>query len=203
MPRQESDVARPKQSEPSLDLDRRQLLAATAAVTAAGIVPNAEAVGTTNSAQAVNGAKISLSETPALNVCASTARKIEQVAERNRIREEAALPLLSISKELRKIKNAEIAAEFEEFAAVHRRAVWDEVLGPMRETRGEPNWRPTRLMEGFAFQAQVSKILRKRFEVSETSPNAGSLRQVYLRFVASYETLNFPRQNIFLHGYLA
>jgi hypothetical protein len=116
----ESDVARPKQSEPSLGLDRRQLLAATAVVTAAGIMPNAEAVGTTNSAQAVNGAKISLSENSALNVCVSMARRIEEIAVRNRIREEARLPLLSIPKELRKINSAEIAAEFEEFAAVHR-----------------------------------------------------------------------------------
>jgi predicted Fe-S protein YdhL (DUF1289 family) len=106
-----------------------------------------------------------VSETPAHNVCAGTARKIEEVAERNRIREEAGLPLLSISKELRKIKNAEIAAEFEDFADQHRQAVWDEVLAPVREARGEPNWRPTRLMEGLAYQAQVNRILRKRFEV--------------------------------------
>jgi hypothetical protein len=99
----ESDMARPKQSEPSLSFDRRQLLAATAVVTAAGIVPNADAVGATNSAQAVNAAKISLSGKEALNVCAGTARKIEEIAQRNRIREQARLPLLSIPKELRKI----------------------------------------------------------------------------------------------------
>src|ERR1700730_17253882 len=39
----------------------------------------------------------------ALNVCASTARKIEEVAERNRIREEAGLPVLSIPRELRRM----------------------------------------------------------------------------------------------------
>jgi hypothetical protein len=160
----ERDMARQNQSEQSVSLDRRQLLAATAVVTAARIVPNAEAAGA-DPAQAINAATISLSENSALNVCASTARKIEEVAERNRIREEAGLPLLSISKELRKIKNAETAAEFDEFAAVHRRAVWEEVLAPVRVARGEPNWRPTRLMEGFAFQAQVNRILRKRFEV--------------------------------------
>jgi hypothetical protein len=51
MPRWEGDVARPKQSEPSLGLDRRQLLAATVVVTAVGIVPNAESAGATNPAQ--------------------------------------------------------------------------------------------------------------------------------------------------------
>jgi hypothetical protein len=180
-------MARRNQSEPSLSFDRRQLLAATAAVTAVGFVSNADAVGAINSAQAVNAAKISLSGKEALNVCAGTARKIEEIAQRNRIREQARLPLLSVPKELRKIKNAETEAELELFSAQHRQAVWDEVLARVRVARGEPNWRPTRLMEGYAFQAQVSKILRKRFEVSQTSPNAGSLRQVYLRFVASYE----------------
>ena len=94
-------MARQKQSEPSLGLDRRQLLAATAAVTAAGIVPNAKAAGTTNSVQAATVTKAWVSETPALNVCASTARKIQEIAARNIIREEAGLPLLSVPKELR------------------------------------------------------------------------------------------------------
>jgi hypothetical protein len=96
-------MARPKQSEPSLSFDRRQLLAATAAVTAAAIVPNAQTVE--NSAQPVNAAKIPVSETSALNVCAGTARKIEKIAQRNAVREEAGLPLLSVPRELRKIRN--------------------------------------------------------------------------------------------------
>lgn len=41
------------------------------------------------------------------------------------------------------------------------------VLGPMREAKGEPNWRPIRWMEGLAFQAQVGKSLRERFELSQ------------------------------------
>jgi hypothetical protein len=80
-------------------------------------------------------------------------------------------PYCRFQKELRKIKSAEIAAEFERFSAQHRQGVWDEVLGPTREARGEPNWRPTRLMEGLAFQAQVGKVLRERFKVAQTSPN--------------------------------
>jgi hypothetical protein len=161
---QESDMVRPKQSEPSLSVDRRQLLLTAAAVTAAGIVPNAEAAGAANSVQAVNAAKISLSGKEALNVCAGTARKIKEIAARNRIRQEAALPLLSIPRELRRMKNVEDAAEFEEFADLHRQAVWEEVLAPVREARGEPNWRPTRLMEGLAYQSRVSRILRERFK---------------------------------------
>jgi hypothetical protein len=165
-------MARPKQTEPSLSgVDRRQLLVTAAAVTAAGIVPNAEAVAATNSAQAVSAAKIPALENPALNVCASMARRIEGIVARNKIRKEAALPLLSVPMELRKIKNAEIAANFEQFAHLHRPAVWEEVLGSTRKAKGEPNWRPTRLNEGYAFQAQVGKILRERFEATRTSPN--------------------------------
>jgi hypothetical protein len=104
----ESDVARGNQSKTSIGLDRRELLAATAVVTAAGIVPNADAVGATNSAQVVNAARVSLSGNEALNVSTSTARKIQEIAQRNRIRQEAALPSLSIPRELRKIKNAEV-----------------------------------------------------------------------------------------------
>jgi hypothetical protein len=160
-------MASPKQSVPSIGLDRCQLLGATAVVTAAGIVPNAEEAGPANSAEAANAAELPVPIIPPSNVCAGTARKIEKIAQRNRIRAEAALPLLSIPRELRKIKRVEIAAEFEDFADQHRQAVWDEVLGPTREARGEPNWRPTSFMEGLAFQAQVSSILRERFELSQ------------------------------------
>ena len=98
-----------------------------------------------------------------LNVCAATARRIEEIVARNRIRAEACLPLLSIPKELRRMKEADDATEFERFAAHHRQAVWDEVLRPVREAKDEPTWRPTRFMEGLAYQARVSKILHERF----------------------------------------
>jgi hypothetical protein len=164
-------MVRPKQAEPSLSFDRRQLLAATAVVTAAGIVPNAKSAGATSSAQAVKVTKIPASDVSALNVCAATARRIEEIAARNIIRAEAGLPLLSVPQELRRMKQITDAMAFEQFADQHRQAVWDEVLGPVRETRGEPNWRPNGLMEGLAFQAQVSRILRERFKVAQTSPN--------------------------------
>jgi hypothetical protein len=103
----------------------------------------------------------------ALNVCAETAQKIEEIVARNIIRAEAGLPLLSIPRELRRMKEVADEAAFEQFADRHRQAVWEEVLGPVRADRGEPNWRPIRWMEGLAFQAQVSSILRERFELSQ------------------------------------
>jgi hypothetical protein len=76
------------------------------------------------------------------------------------------LPLLSIPKELRRMKETDDAAAFETFAAVHRGAVWDAVLAVKREARGAPHWQPTDWMEGMAFQSEVGRILRQRFERS-------------------------------------
>jgi hypothetical protein len=143
----EGDMAPPLQSELGLGLDRRQLLAGTAVVTAAGIVPNVEAAEVVNSGEAASGPKTWVSENSALNVCAATARRIEEITARNKVRNEAGLPLLSIPRELRRMKQAADAVEFEEFAAMHRQAVWDEVLAPGREARGE-DWRPQGLMQG-------------------------------------------------------
>jgi hypothetical protein len=170
MKQQEGYMAKPIQSEPGLRLDRRQLLTSSAAIAAAGVVPSYEQVEAANPAELGSAA-----ETPAWNVCAATARRIAEIAKRNRIREEAGLPLLSIAKELRRMKTAEEQAEFEAFAAVHRRAVWDEVLAPERKRRGQPDWRPTSFMEGLAFQSQVNKMLREQFKARATTSSVISL----------------------------
>jgi hypothetical protein len=140
-----------------LTMNRRQLLATVAAIPMSGIVPPQV------SADAVPVPSIPTSEPSPLNVCAATARRIEEIAARNRIRAEACLPLLSIPEELRRMKMVDDATEFERFAARHRQAVWDEVLRPVREAKGDPTWRPTGWMEGLAYQSRVSKILRERF----------------------------------------
>ena len=164
-------MAKPKQSEPSLSLDRRQLLGSAAALSI-GNIPGAEAaVEATTSGPAVIVAEIPTSDSPAWNICAATAQKIEEIVARNVIRAEAGLPLLSVPQELRRMKQVTDAMAFEEFADRHRQSVWEEVLAPVREARGEPNWRPTRLMEGLALQVKVSRILRERFKVAQTSPN--------------------------------
>jgi hypothetical protein len=105
-------MAKQRQSEPGVSLDRGQLLVTvTAAVIVAGAVPNSTAQ-VTNSAEAVNATTIPASETLALNVCPATASRIEEIAFRNRIRAEARLPLLSIPKELRRMKQAADLADF-------------------------------------------------------------------------------------------
>jgi hypothetical protein len=144
-------------------MNRRQLLATVAAIPMSGILPPQV------SADAVPVPSIPTSEPSPLNLCAATARRIEEIIARNRIRAEACLPLLSIPKELRRMKEAADATEFEEFAARHRQAVWDEVLATTREARGEPNWHPSGWMEGLALQAEVSSALRQRFERSRNA----------------------------------
>jgi hypothetical protein len=155
-------MARTKQSESGLSIDPRQLLASAAAISI-GNIPGVQAAEVSNSSQAASVAKIP-TKAAARNVCAGTARKIEEIVARNIIRAEAGLPLLSVPQELRRMKMVADAMAFEEFADLHRQAIWEEVLSPVREARGDTKWRPTRFMEGLAFQTQVGKILRERFE---------------------------------------
>lgn len=140
-------------------LNRRQLLGSAAGLVIVGVAPSIDVSEGADSAEVAAPA-----DTPVvLNVCPATAARIAEIAARNRIREEAGLPLLSVARELRRMKNAADAAEFEVFAARHRTAVWDEVLVPERDRRGQSDWRPTSFMEGLGYQAQVSRILRQRF----------------------------------------
>jgi len=151
-------------SEFGLSLDRRQLLTTAAAVvTVAGIVPTRPTEIATPPAAAINLAPVQVSDASALNAYASTARRIEEIIARNRIRAEACLPLLSIPKELRRMKEAADTAEFEAFAAINRQSVLEEVLAPMREAKEQPNWRPIGWMEGLGFETRDSKILHERF----------------------------------------
>ena len=143
-----------------LNIDRRRLLAAGAAVATAAIAPGAGSVGAAL-ADTVQLPALT-PEAPPLNVCAATARRLKGIARRNEIRREAKLPPLSVVKELRRIKRQEELEEFERFEAVHAEAVWQEVLKPRREAEGDPNWRPS-WMEGVSYQTQVNKILRQKF----------------------------------------
>jgi hypothetical protein len=165
MPIQEGYMAKPSQSELIAALNRRQLLGSAALIAGTGVVLGIERAGAAEEAELLNAASVPLAETPAWNVCAITARRLEEIARRNKVRAEAGLPLLSIPKELRKMKEAADGAEFEAFAAVHKRAVWDEVLRPVRVAKGDSNWRPTSFMQGLAFQAKVSKVLHERFKI--------------------------------------
>ncbi len=121
-------MAKPTQFE---GLDRRQLLALSAGVAVSSIVPETQSVQATSPAVVIAVASRPALDCSALNVCAVTVRRLKEIAERNRIRKEAGLPLLSITKELRRMKSVDDEAEFEGFAAIHKRRVWDEVLATL------------------------------------------------------------------------
>ena len=117
-------------------LDRRQLLRGAAAATAIRALPASEpAVAAPQEIEAANLAGWS-------HFSADTLRRPEEIALRNRLRKEAGLPLLSVVKELRRMKTVEDGERFNQFVALHEKAVWDEVLKSVRDGMGDPNWSP-------------------------------------------------------------
>jgi hypothetical protein len=169
---QEDFMARPifpAQSDQTLRLDRRQLLGSVAVITATGMTAGVERLECAKPPALVNVAESSPAEIRTCNVCATMRRRLEEIAQRNRIREEAGLPLLCVTKELRRMKAQADAELFRRFEAVHRTAVWGEVLKPMRDATGDPNSRPTSFMEGLGLQAKVSKILHERFDLARNA----------------------------------
>ena len=148
--------------------NRRQLLGSAAGLVTAGIAPGIDQARRGAVPAEVADLRNPEPIPPSLNVCAVTARRLAEIAARNRIREEAGLPLLSMPRELRRMKQAADEVEFETFAAVHSAAVWDEVLAPERNKRGQPDWRPMSLMEGLRFQSLVSRLLHQRFALEAT-----------------------------------
>jgi hypothetical protein len=149
-----------KQDFPS-NIDRRRLLISTAAFATYSIEPDlecGEAARLTTAAQPFSSAP----GVQGLNVCAATARRLLEIEQRNLLRAEANLPLLSIPKELRRMKTKEVSREFERFAAAHSGAVSEELLKRRRDGLGNPNWRPNSL-GGMCYQSQVRKILWEQF----------------------------------------
>jgi hypothetical protein len=146
-----------------LKIDRRRLLTAAAGFTATGIVQD---VKPANSAVSADVAQPSTTcETAPANVSAATACRLLEIARRNELRREANLPLLPISRELRKMKEQETQGEFERFVTAYGKAVWDEVLKTRPEAEG-PDWRLS-WMEGVGYQSGVRKILWQQFTTTE------------------------------------
>jgi hypothetical protein len=153
----------PNRSERLLNIDRRQLLSTAVGITAAGIVPN---LNSSETDAVVSAQTVSTASEPILKVCANTSRRLSEIGRRNQLRREAKLPLLSVAREIRRMKETDDRQKFWEvfgpFAEKHRQAVWDEVLKPRCELEA-PNWRPN-WIEGMAYQGEVFRVLRERFE---------------------------------------
>jgi len=144
-------------------IDRRTLLVSSAAVTAASIVPSTKPAYAA-APDFFQPSPLTHKAAPA-NFCAATARRLAQIERRNAIRQNAGLPLLSIPKELRQMKEQEELMEFERFAAANGRAVLEEVLKARRKVEGS-NWRPINWIEGMRLQNQVRKMLSEQLGAS-------------------------------------
>ena len=157
-----------------LSINRRRLMTAAAAVTATGILPGVK-LADAAAADVLQSSPLAHQQAVHANFCAATARRLMEIARRNGIRREAKLPLLSIAKELRRMKKQEELEDFERFEAVYGKAVWEDVLKARREAEGDPNWRPS-WMEGVSYQTQVNKILRQNFYAARrvASLNSGA-----------------------------
>ena len=93
-------MAKQNPPEAQLAVDRRQLLTTTAAITVAAVLPTEPTAAATPADVTIAPAPIPVAHPPALNLCPTTARRIEEIVARNRIRQEAQLPLLCIPGEL-------------------------------------------------------------------------------------------------------
>ncbi len=96
-----------------LNIHRRHLLVSAAAVTTTGIVPGMKPANAA-APDIIQSSAMAREAEPA-NFCAATARRLLEIACRDELRREANLPLLSIPRELRRMKEQEMLDEFSRF----------------------------------------------------------------------------------------
>jgi hypothetical protein len=146
-----------------LCIDRRRLMTSAAAtVTATGILPGAKGADAA-APDFLQSSQLTTKVEPA-NFCAATARRLLEIARRNEIRREANLPLLSIAKELRRMKDQEKSEEFSRFEAAHAKAVWEEVLRLVGKRRA------TRIGDRVGWRASVIKPRCAKFSGNNSMP---------------------------------
>ncbi len=94
-----------------------------------------------------------------------------EVEERNSLRKDAALPLLSVVSEVRRIyqarQTAKREADFEHFvqSSPLRAVIENELLMRERLVRNDPNWTPMGMLSGggWAFHTEVRNRLRQLY----------------------------------------
>ncbi len=151
----------PNSPEHPPSIDRRRFLTSAALATTASVVPIVKPAET---ALAETSHPLPPpSEVPVLNVSAVTVSRLAEIIERNNLRKEVGLPLLSIPKELRRIKTAEAYAKFAKFSEIFRKRVQEKMLARIRHRIGDPNWKPNGMMAGMGFEYEVSREVRKPY----------------------------------------
>jgi hypothetical protein len=94
------------------------------------------------------------------------ARARAEVLDRNRIREAAKLPALSVEEQLQRMKAAYDQSRFEEFMRSPLREIVERrLLDRMRRQEGDPEWLPTGLLSGggYLFHVRVRKIMKRLY----------------------------------------
>jgi hypothetical protein len=148
------------------NLSRRQLLSSATTITVAGIAPNVGLEAHANSEIAQQAQTLAPSkEAQAQKFSAVTLLRLQEIAERNRVRQEAGLPFLSVGKELRRMKEAADVEKFKTFAETHRKSIYQKMLARVRRQCGDPHWAPTGVLSGGGlwFDALVDEQLAKLY----------------------------------------
>jgi hypothetical protein len=132
------------------NLSRRQLLSTAATAAVAGIAPSItfDAHARSEIAPQAQALAPSSKEAHVQNFSAVTSLRMREIAERNRFRKEAGLPLLSISRELRRMMHAADSEKFRKFAKAHRGRIYEKMLARVRRQRGDPQWAPSGVLSG-------------------------------------------------------
>ena len=145
-----------------LTIDRRRLLASAVAVRVASIMPGSGPADTAPAA-VIQSSAMAMEAEPA-NFCAATARRIAEIARRNRLRNEFGLPLLSVAAELRRMKTAADTEKVKRFRMVLREPVFQKMLARARRQWGDPAWTPNGFGERWQFSREVEIRLKKLYE---------------------------------------
>src|SRR6266566_118844 len=104
-----------------------------------------------------------------------------EIDERNRIRADANLPLLSPARELRRLYVSDREREFEDFCRTSpiRRRVEERLLARLRRLRGDPQWIPTGFLSGggFAFSSRVRRTMRRVWRMERRRRTREAMRR--------------------------
>jgi hypothetical protein len=132
------------------NLSRRQLLNSAATIAAAGIGPDVafDARAGSETAQQAQALVYPPEENQVKKFSAVTLLRLREIVEWNRVRQEAGLPLLSVPKELRRMKEVADTEKFRNFAEAHRRRIHQKMLARVRRQYGDPQWAPTGVLSG-------------------------------------------------------
>ena len=125
------------------NLSRRRFLSSAAAIAVAGAASDIVYEAHGRIAQQAQPLAFPSEEAQAQNFGAVTLLRLREIAERNRVRQEACLPLLSVPKEVRRMKVAHDAEKFRTFAEAHRKDIYQKMLARMRRRCGDLHWAPT------------------------------------------------------------